>query len=248
MSTTSIAALSAKSGVYAEVAGKAALIAVFAVGGTRKVLAITTLLHEWGATDPATRWTYLTAQVCALAFIVLIIVTTFIRHRPLRSAEGLEPRLSALGGTFLAGTLGLLPPAEIPLSVTLIAVGMSAVGAILSTCVLLWLGRSFSVMAQARKLVTTGPYAIVRHPLYLSEELMAVSLMLLFFSPLAVLIAIVHWGFQLRRMVNEERVLGAEYPEYASYAATTPRVLPRLLPRLKARPVGNPRTSMGEGG
>lgn len=213
---------------YAELAGKAALIVFFAWGGTHKLLAIAALLREWSTIEPVTRWTYLAAHVSAFAFISLLVVTTLVRYRPIRNAEGLEPRVSALVGTFLGLTLGMLPPANLPPAVTLIAVALSALGAALSAYVLLSLGRSFSIMPQARKLVTTGPYAIVRHPLYCSEELMALGVVLLFFSPSAVVIAVIHWMFQLRRMVNEEKVLRAQFPEYDAYAARTPRVIPRF--------------------
>jgi protein-S-isoprenylcysteine O-methyltransferase Ste14 len=33
-------------------------------------------------------------------------------------------------------------------------------------------------------------------------------------------------GFQLQRMRNEERVLGAAFPEYVAYAARTRRLIP----------------------
>ena len=212
-----------------EFAGKVALVIFFGSGATHKAAAISSLLHQWPTIDPATRWTYLAAHLCGLIFLVLIIGTTVVRHRPVRSAEGIEPRLSALIGTFLGGALGLLPPVEISPLVTLIGVALSAVGAILSACVLLWLGRSFSIMAQARKLVASGPYTIVRHPLYCCEALIALGVMLLVLSPLAVLIVIVLWGFQLRRMVNEESVLRAEFPAYEEYAARVPMWFPRLF-------------------
>ena len=222
---------------YVELVSKAALIVLFASGATHKVLAIGSLLHDWPTVEPITRWTYLAAHASALAFMSLLVLTTLVRYRPVRSSDGIEPRLSALAGTFLGLALGLLPPADLAPAITLIAVGLSAVGGILSAYVLLSLGRSFSIMPQARKLVTTGPYAIVRHPLYCSEELMALGVMLLFFSPFAVLIAAVHWAFQLRRMVNEEKVLRAEFPEYEAYAEHTPRVIPRLLQRTSRRRV-----------
>ena len=214
---------------YVELVSKAALIVLFASGGTHKVLAIASLLHDWSTVEPIKRWTYLAAHASALAFMSLLVLTTLVRYRPVRSSDGIEPRLSALAGTFLGLALGLLLPADVPPAITLIAVSLSAVGGILSAYVLLSLGRSFSIMPQARKLVTTGPYAIVRHPLYCSEELMALGVMLLFFSPLAVLIAAVHWAFQLRRTANEEKVLRAEFPEYAAYAERTPRVIPRFV-------------------
>ena len=112
-----------------------------------------------------------------------------------------------------------------------LATGLAAGGAALSAWVLLWLGRSFSIMAQARKLVTSGPYAIVRHPLYCCEALIALGVMLLVLSPLAVAIVIVQWCIQLRRMANEEKVLRAEFTAYEQYAARVPKLFPRLFGR-----------------
>lgn len=229
----SVATFSDRAGLYVELAGKGILIAAFGVGSSLRAFAIASLLNNWSTVEPLTRWTYLAAHLTALAFMALVIATTIVRHRPVRRAEGIEPRVSALAGTFLALSLGLLPPSDISAGVSLIGVGMSAIGGLLSACVLLWLGRSFSIMAQARRLVTSGPYAFVRHPLYLTEELMALGVMLLVVSPLAVVIVCVHWIFQLRRMVNEERVLRGSFPEYAAYAARTPRIVPRPL-RLRA--------------
>jgi protein-S-isoprenylcysteine O-methyltransferase Ste14 len=69
----------------------------------------------------------------------------------------------------------------------------------------------------------------VRHPLYLCEELTTLGVALTHFSFAAVLIVAVQWMFQLRRMTNEEKVLGAAFPEYAAYAARTPKIIPRLF-------------------
>jgi protein-S-isoprenylcysteine O-methyltransferase Ste14 len=84
-------------------------------------------------------------------------------------------------------------------------------------------------MAQARRLVTTGPYAIVRHPLYLCEEITVLGVALMHFSFVAVLMVAAQWMFQLRRMTNEEKVLGAAFPECVAYAARTPKIIPRLF-------------------
>jgi len=37
---------------------------------------------------------------------------------------------------------------------------------------------------------------------------------------------VVHFFFQVRRMVNEEKVLSATFPEYREYAQRTPRMIP----------------------
>jgi protein-S-isoprenylcysteine O-methyltransferase Ste14 len=45
----------------------------------------------------------------------------------------------------------------------------------------------------------------------------------------AVLIVVVQWIFQLRRMTNEEKVIDATFPEYVAYAAKTPKIVPLAL-------------------
>ena len=173
----------------------------------------------------------LMCQFAILLFLLLVVTTTIFRLKPLRSSEGLEPRLSALAGTFLLGLLAFAPkPAELSPTLTIFALVLIAVGSVLSAYVLRWLGRSFSIMAEARNLVIGGPYAYVRHPLYLTEEITIIGVILLNLSPLAVLLGVAHWMLQLRRMHNEERVLRAAFPEYDAYAAVTPRVIPRLSP------------------
>jgi len=161
-------------------------------------------------------------------FLALVVATTVTRLRPLRKAAGLEPRLSALVGTFLLATLVLLPPVELTpvalaISSALVVSGMSA-----SFMVLRWLGKSFSIMPEARRLVTHGPYAVVRHPLYICEEIAVIGVFMQVASPLALFIVVIHALFQIRRMVNEEKVLKATFADYESYAAQTPRLIPLL--------------------
>src|SRR5205807_1307619 len=107
-----------------------------------------------------------------------------------------------------------------------ISSGLVIVGTSLAFAVLRWLGKSFSIMAEARRLITSGPYALVRHPLYICEEIALVGVMTQVISPLAILIAVTHGAFQFRRILNEERVLRATFPEYDAYAAHTPLLIP----------------------
>ena len=90
------------------------------------------------------------------------------------------------------------------------------------------LGRSFSVKAEARGLVTGGIYRHIRHPLYLAEEIAAVGCAMQCFSLGAVLSLAAQIAFQLRRMTSEERVLERRFPEYARYQQTTARLIPGI--------------------
>jgi protein-S-isoprenylcysteine O-methyltransferase Ste14 len=89
-------------------------------------------------------------------------------------------------------------------------------------------------MAEARRLVTSGPYRLVRHPVYLFEELAVIGVaMNLFWPPrtavVAVVILVAHAYCQMHRMGTEERVLESTFPDYAGYRARTPwRVIPGL--------------------
>jgi protein-S-isoprenylcysteine O-methyltransferase Ste14 len=81
-------------------------------------------------------------------------------------------------------------------------------------------------MAEARRLVTGGPYALVRHPLYLAEEIAVIGLFLQYASPWSALLVVAHFAFQLQRMRNEEQILRDTFAEYATYARSTQRLIP----------------------
>jgi protein-S-isoprenylcysteine O-methyltransferase Ste14 len=217
--------------IAGEVLGKASLLAAFGVFATFKALGVKSRLMSWEPGQGIESYIELAAQVAALIFVVLLLSLTLVRFKPKETAEGLESRISALIGTFLSLSLVALPMADLGPVLRVIAICLVLAGWLLSVYVLAWLGRSFSIMAQARRLVTGGPYAIVRHPLYVSEEIAMIGMVLLCLSPLAILIAAVQWIFQLRRMTHEERVLSVSFPEYAGYAQVTPKIIPRQFRR-----------------
>jgi protein-S-isoprenylcysteine O-methyltransferase Ste14 len=182
-------------------------------------------LHRTGGND-----LHLTMAVVAQAAALLLVLMSmaFLMLRPPASAKaaGLFPRLAAFAGTYLGLAVVWLPRAEMSLTQSFSSLVLIAGGTAFTIYALFHLGRSFSIMAEARHLVTDGPYAVVRHPLYLGEAVSTVGLTVQFLSPLAVALTVLQLLFQLARMKNEERVLAAQFPEYLEYAARTPRLLP----------------------
>jgi protein-S-isoprenylcysteine O-methyltransferase Ste14 len=166
------------------------------------------------------------ARTGVLLFFVLAALLVLIRLRPVSKAHGLQPRLSALAGSFLLLCVSLFPRHDLAIGLNLLSAGLIFLGHALAVFALAWLGRSFSIMAEARRLVTEGPYALVRHPLYAAEVIGAIGLFLQYASPWTLLLMVISLGFQLQRMRNEERVLGATFPEYLAYAARTRRLIP----------------------
>jgi protein-S-isoprenylcysteine O-methyltransferase Ste14 len=78
--------------------------------------------------------------------------------------------------------------------------------------------------------VTTGPYAVIRHPGYLAGILVIIASGIALGSWLAAALLIVtSLPFLLHRAITEDRVLLAQLPGYRDYAA---RVRWRLIPGL----------------
>ncbi len=74
-------------------------------------------------------------------------------------------------------------------------------------------------------LLTRGPYAFSRHPMYLSEQVLWFG-WAIFYGSLAVLIAFVVWClvFNFFAVPREERALEARFGEaYRQYKNTVPR-------------------------
>ena len=205
----------------ADMAGRAALVMIFGVLAAGKLIAIAGLLRM-----AKIEWLELATHIANLAFVLLVVCMAIVRVKPLRGSDGWEARVSALAGSSLPLLLLALPVADLGSGLRMASLSLIAVGWVLSVYVLIWLGRSFSVMPQARRLVTSGPYGIVRHPLYLAEEIAVLGVTGLYVSPAALAIVAVHWLFQLRRMANEEKVLLATFRNYSVYAETTPKFFP----------------------
>jgi protein-S-isoprenylcysteine O-methyltransferase Ste14 len=165
---------------------------------------------------------------CAFLFLATILCITLLRPQPSAKAPGWRPRVAALLGSYLLYGLVLLPRGEVGTAPHLVSSALIACGNGLALVVLLNLGRSFSIMAEARRLVTDGPYAIVRHPLYLAEQIGMLGLFVEVASWEAVIIVAAQIYFQLQRIRNEEAVLSASFPEYAAYAGRTARLIPSL--------------------
>ena len=108
--------------------------------------------------------------------------------------------------------------------------------AVLGVALFVWakqtLGRHYSPCFDSfvpSGLVTSGPYAFVRHPMYAGALLIFLGIPLLLGSPLGLLAVPLFTGLLALRTVWEEEVLRAGLPGYAAYAA---RVRHRFVPGL----------------
>jgi protein-S-isoprenylcysteine O-methyltransferase Ste14 len=112
------------------------------------------------------------------------------------------------------------------------ALAPSAALMLTGTLLALWsalaLGRSFSLLPQARTLVTSGPYRFVRHPMYAGGLLIALGEVWLRFSPLVLGLNLVFLAAQLVRLRYEEDLLARTFPEYAAYRKRTSALIPGI--------------------
>lgn len=215
-------------GSYAHMLGSVAMVALMTIIAHATYGRIVNLLSQPGA-GPLD---YL-AEAGSLCFACLIGFLCVIRLKPSRQATGFIPTIAALGGSFLLTLVNLEPLAALSSTEKSVAVTLLAVGNVLSVYCLAHLGRSFSILPQARKLVTSGPYGVVRHPLYMAEAIAALGVILLHFNVLAALTGVLLLGLQMRRVIYEEGVLRSAFPDYAVYAARVPRFVPLVTPKFR---------------
>jgi len=168
------------------------------------------------------------SRVALILFLILLMAFHLVRRRPVARARGLLPRLVALLGATLTLAMVLLERTPGSIAVNVASAVLILIGNYVSIVAVLSLGRSLSIMPEARKLVMTGPYRFVRHPLYAAEEIAILGAWLQFMSWPATAILVGHFIIQLWRLSFEETVLRDSFPEYDAYARQTARLLPGI--------------------
>ena len=199
------------------------LVYGFACGGD-----LLLIFREWPDAHDLRSVTTIANQLATLLFFAMQILLFLIRRLPLRKSEGLWPRATAILGANFNFALLLLPRVTLNEDWTVFAAALTIIGTLTSAAVLGFLGRSFSILPEARKLVAAGPYRVIRHPLYLAEFISMLGIMLQYRQPWAAAIALGTVVLQIRRMGFEEAVLRRNFPAYGAYQQSTARLIPGL--------------------
>jgi protein-S-isoprenylcysteine O-methyltransferase Ste14 len=169
-----------------------------------------------GLVNPALPWSRVLAQGTLCAFYLVVWVLLLIRPPPKKEAEDWLPRVAGFVGSYLPWCISFFAPINetaLNLLSSICVVG----GTLLMIIAVLHLGRSFSLVPQARAVVRSGPYRLVRHPLYLAEEIAIIGVLLQVFSPITIAIFLAHLAVQVCRITFEEDLLRWALPDYAAY-------------------------------
>lgn len=176
----------------------------------------------------------LLVKATAVAFSGLLVWVYLFRSRPVRKSLGLLPRVTALLNAVILPAAMVLPvglrllPSTASTTVVVAGFVLVGFGHLGAAIVLGFLGRSFSILPEARKLVTRGPYARVRHPLYAVELLAVAGIAMQNWNWLTAIVVGLQLVVMLARMRFEEQVLEAQFPEYADYRKRTKRLIPGI--------------------
>jgi len=90
------------------------------------------------------------------------------------------------------------------------------------------LGKNFSILPSIREISKRGPYQVVRHPIYLSELLLAVCCVIGNFNLITITLLLLFITFLYYRILQEEKLLEntSEYKRYQE--AVKWKLIPRI--------------------
>jgi protein-S-isoprenylcysteine O-methyltransferase Ste14 len=163
---------------------------------------------------PGIVYTLNTAMRLAItAGLIILAATGVVRELPIRKAPRPAAAFSFIR-EFLITALVVFPRRDLSPTTGCVSTLLVLMGDLIATVVLIQLRGSFSIMPEARQLTTSGAYRLVRHPLYLAEEVAAIGAALQFLCIWTVMLLIVQIACQIRSMGNEEMVLVHVFPEY----------------------------------
>ena len=188
-------------------------------------MSVLTFVNGYQQTHGFHFWATVCAKSLVVVFVALNCVLLLTRRRPVKKTNGARPRAMALLGTFFFYLLAI-PTGQPSLGQAIAGSLLLCTGTMMAVISLSRLGRSFSMMPEARRLITTGPYAIVRHPMYLSEQIAIAGIVVQNFSLYALALFTLHFWIQVQRMKHEENVLRNAFSEYDEVMGLRPRIIP----------------------
>jgi protein-S-isoprenylcysteine O-methyltransferase Ste14 len=78
-------------------------------------------------------------------------------------------------------------------------------------------------------IIRRGPYRFIRHPMYSAALLFVWAAVVSHLSVLTLAIGVAVTAVVIARVVAEERLLGAQYPEYQAYVRSTKALVPYVF-------------------
>jgi protein-S-isoprenylcysteine O-methyltransferase Ste14 len=193
------------------------------------------LILLWGGIEGLRRpadLLFVTQQLLALAYFTLLVVLYTVRLPQRGTDHRLAVIFIAFSGTFAAIGASFLPGGTRRDGLVLAADVVATAGLAYSVWGLAYLRRSFSIIPEARRLVTGGPYSLSRHPLYLGEIGTAIGINLATAGWLSAVAIVYFVTCELLRIRWEERILALTFPnDYLAYARRVPRYLPNPFSR-----------------
>jgi protein-S-isoprenylcysteine O-methyltransferase Ste14 len=168
-------------------------------------------------------------RVALLLQLCLLVVTMLIRRAPVRVSTRPLYWLVAFVASYYGFLTVSISVTGRPLAPTVLTDGLSMLSVLGDGYARVTLGRNIGFVPAQRRLVTSGPYRVVRHPIYSALFLAELCVVLENFSWVNLLLSLVFLALFVIKTLMEERFL-SEDPDYAAYMeAVRYRWIPGVL-------------------